>query len=230
MNAFTPKSAEEDPGAASKSPPRWAECLLRHALKPRDRESILGDLLEEYREERFSNLGRRRANLWYIRQMLGIVFFQAFKGSPTKRSIIYLCFPILAASAWLGFTEGLTVFKIVWMLVLGLLACYIPAVAGAHGRGSRKLWIGLILVSLLVGSASMMLGNHLLGTFEPLLILESKNEPFARQMTVYLLALTMRVSLSFCLGSFLAALLYKKRQAGSPSVLGLGSDIHKRQI
>jgi hypothetical protein len=45
---------------------------------------------------------------------------------------------------------------------------------------------------------------------------------------VYLLALIVRVSLSFCLGSFLAALLYRKRQTGSPSVLGLGSDINKR--
>ena len=122
----------------------------------------------------------------------------------------------------------------VWMavftLVLGLLACYFPAVAGARGRGSRKLWIGLIFVGLFVGVASMMLGHHLVGTFDPTLFSGSRGEPFARQMTVNLLALIARVSISFCLGSFLAALLYRKRQADSPSLLGLGSEINKGQI
>ena len=76
MNTSNPKSAEVDPSATSKCPPRWAESLLKHVLKPRDRESIQGDLLEEYREERLSKLGRTSANLWYIRQILGIAFFQ----------------------------------------------------------------------------------------------------------------------------------------------------------
>src|SRR5688500_10263372 len=31
-------------------PPRWAEAILRLLLKPEDRESVSGDLLEEYRE------------------------------------------------------------------------------------------------------------------------------------------------------------------------------------
>ena len=105
MNASTPKSAEENPATTSKCPPRWAESLLRHVLKPRDQESILGDLLEEYREERLSKLGRTGANLWYIRQMLSIAFFQALKGGPMKGSLVCLSFLTLAVSACLGFTE-----------------------------------------------------------------------------------------------------------------------------
>ena len=105
MILSTPRSAEKDPRAASGCPPRWAESLLKHVLNPRDRESIPGDLLEEYREERLSNLGRERANLWYIRQMLGIAFFQVFKASPRKRLLICLCFLTLVASAWFGFME-----------------------------------------------------------------------------------------------------------------------------
>ena len=31
-------------------PPRWAESLLRMLLSPEDRDSVSGDLLEEYRE------------------------------------------------------------------------------------------------------------------------------------------------------------------------------------
>lgn len=124
----------------------------------------------------------------------------------------------------------MTVWMAVLMLVLGLLACYFPAVAGARGRGSRKLWIGLIFVGLFVGVASMMLGHRLVGTFDPVLFSGSRGESFALQMTVDLLALIVRVSILFCFGSFLAALLYRKRQADSPSLLGLGSEINKRQI
>ena len=105
MILSTPRRAEKDPRAASGCPPQWAESLLKRVLNARDRESILGDLLEEYREERLSNLGRARANLWYIRQMLSIAFFQAFRGSPRKRLLICLCFLTLAASAWFAFTE-----------------------------------------------------------------------------------------------------------------------------
>ena len=124
----------------------------------------------------------------------------------------------------------MTDFMKVLMLVLELGACYLPAVAGARGRGSRKSWIGLILVGLFVAMVSMMLGHHLFGTFDPAFFSRSKGESFARQMTVNLLSMIVRVSICICFGSFLAALLYKRRQADSPSLLGLGGEIKKPQI
>jgi hypothetical protein len=81
------------------------QSLLTHILKARDRESIPGDLLEEYQEERLPRLGRARADLWYIRQILSLAFFQAFKGGPMKRSLICLCFLTLAASVCFGVME-----------------------------------------------------------------------------------------------------------------------------
>jgi hypothetical protein len=54
-------------------PPRWAEWLLGVMLKPRDRDTISGDLLEEYREVIVPTRGRTRANLWYLRQALSLV-------------------------------------------------------------------------------------------------------------------------------------------------------------
>src|SRR5262249_42380145 len=54
-------------------PPRWAEFLLRLFLKPRDRETVLGDLLEEYREEILPAHGKVRAQWWYLRQALSLV-------------------------------------------------------------------------------------------------------------------------------------------------------------
>lgn len=54
-------------------PPRWVEHLLRFSLKSRDRETIVGDLLEEYREVALPTRGRFRAQLWYVTQALSLV-------------------------------------------------------------------------------------------------------------------------------------------------------------
>jgi hypothetical protein len=42
-------------------------------LRPRDRDTISGDLLEIYVEEKLPELGPFRANLWYARQLLSIL-------------------------------------------------------------------------------------------------------------------------------------------------------------
>ena len=49
-------------------PPRWAESILRVLLNPHDRETVSGDLLEEYRDTIVPTRGRA-ADLWYIRQV-----------------------------------------------------------------------------------------------------------------------------------------------------------------
>jgi hypothetical protein len=54
------------------NPPYWAEWLLRSVIRPSDRESISGDLLEEYREVRRRALGTWRADLWYVKQVLSV--------------------------------------------------------------------------------------------------------------------------------------------------------------
>jgi hypothetical protein len=53
------------------NPPRWAESVLGLLLKPDDRETVSGDLLEEYRDAKRQQLGRRRADAWYIRHVFG---------------------------------------------------------------------------------------------------------------------------------------------------------------
>jgi hypothetical protein len=49
-------------------PPRWADATLRLLLRPEDRESVSGDLLEEYRDTIVPARGRR-ADLWYVGQV-----------------------------------------------------------------------------------------------------------------------------------------------------------------
>jgi hypothetical protein len=55
-------------------PPRWAEALLRGLLPPDDAETISGDLLEEYRKTVYPLLGRRSADLWFLRQVGGFAW------------------------------------------------------------------------------------------------------------------------------------------------------------
>ena len=56
------------------TPPRWAEWLLHQVLPPADRQSLSGDLLEEYRERAYPTQGPTGANRWYIAQVAGIIW------------------------------------------------------------------------------------------------------------------------------------------------------------
>jgi hypothetical protein len=52
-------------------PPGWAEALLRVFLRSEVAETESGDLLEAYRDSVQPAQGRRRADFWYVRQVLG---------------------------------------------------------------------------------------------------------------------------------------------------------------
>jgi hypothetical protein len=56
------------------TPPRWVDAILRSLLRPADRESTSGDLLEEYRAARSPVLGALRADLWYTGQVLSLLW------------------------------------------------------------------------------------------------------------------------------------------------------------
>jgi hypothetical protein len=55
-------------------PPRWADAILRAILAPCDRDSVSGDLLEEYRQNVLRGRGRLRAWAWYLGQVAGFVW------------------------------------------------------------------------------------------------------------------------------------------------------------
>jgi len=54
------------------NPPVVAQAILRTLFPADARETVCGDLLEEYREARVPALGERRAGFWYWRQVFGI--------------------------------------------------------------------------------------------------------------------------------------------------------------
>src|SRR5438094_2541489 len=54
------------------NPPAVAELILQGLLPVDMRETVSGDLLEEYRESRVPAAGELRADLWYWRQVGGM--------------------------------------------------------------------------------------------------------------------------------------------------------------
>jgi hypothetical protein len=60
------------PGANNR-PPAWDEALLRALVGPRNRDTISGDLLEEYCEVVLPQRGDRGARLWYLRQVASFI-------------------------------------------------------------------------------------------------------------------------------------------------------------
>ena len=56
------------------TPPAWAEGLLQFVVRRDHRDSISGDLLEEYRELIVPSRGAAAADRWYVRQMLGYLW------------------------------------------------------------------------------------------------------------------------------------------------------------
>ena len=78
-------------------PPGWADAVLRILLAPQDRQTVSGDLLEEYRERIQPARGRRRADLWYVRQVAGF----AWRGNRTWAGLLGSAFVARTALDWL---------------------------------------------------------------------------------------------------------------------------------
>jgi hypothetical protein len=94
-------------GMIQQTPPRWLERMLLWCLPARDRETISGDLLEEYREEQMPHLGSMRANVWYLRQSISFLSVRSVGGSPMKASLTWISVFTAAAGVWLTVMENI---------------------------------------------------------------------------------------------------------------------------
>jgi len=101
-------------------PPRWAEAFLQRLLRPADRESTAGDLLEEYRAAREPALGRLRANLWYLCQVLSILWREIWPGALALAALnVFLATTVFRPGHHAPHQSAMpallsTVFRIVW--------------------------------------------------------------------------------------------------------------------
>lgn len=89
------------------SPPRWLERALALLLSPRDRETIPGDLLEEYRDEQAPRLGALGANLWYLRQSISFLSIRSTGGPPMKAALTWISLVTAVTGIWLAVMENI---------------------------------------------------------------------------------------------------------------------------
>lgn len=94
-------------GMIQRPPPRLLERILISCLPVRDRETISGDLLEEYRQEQIPRAGAFRANVWYVRQVISFLWIRGL-GHPLMKAGL-TCTSLLTAGigCWLLTMEQL---------------------------------------------------------------------------------------------------------------------------
>ena len=83
-------------------PPRWTELLLQSLLPVRDRETVAGDLHEEFCDRRASGQGPLRVSLWYLAQALSFAPRKCRSAFIQPRALALLCFFTALCAGWLG--------------------------------------------------------------------------------------------------------------------------------
>ena len=86
-------------------PPRCAEFLLKRLLPARDRETVTGDLHEEYTEFHAPQFGRLRADLWYWHQISSIAGRCIGEGGTMTKLLSLTSAFTLLCGCWLAFME-----------------------------------------------------------------------------------------------------------------------------
>src|SRR4026209_2509186 len=129
-------------------PPELAEWILG-ALLPADmRESVSGDLLEEYRESRVPAAGEFRADLWYWRQVGGI-WLRAYWWLVVPAVLLLVIgdlFNTFRAPSGASYLDGLPALALAVMSPLGVVG--LLGIASVYGRRRTKRWEGGLVAAL----------------------------------------------------------------------------------
>ncbi|HEY1308228.1 MAG TPA: hypothetical protein VGF24_31960 [Vicinamibacterales bacterium] len=174
-------------------PSRLATMLLRAVLRPADIESIPGDLLEEYREVKRPSLGQLRADLWYVSQVLSVLWRLMWSCVVAIGAVTVLTFVL--PRGWnprLVLAPGVSVLDAVVLFGAG---CY-----GAFRAG--RLLTGLVtaVATSLVGFTSYFV---YVAITRPSLLLA----PFYNPFIFVILATLFLIALSFGVGAGLIGAL-----------------------
>jgi hypothetical protein len=162
----------------TQTPPRWAEILLDRLLAARDRETVVGDLREEYAESIVPRRGRLRGNLWYLRQVSSFLPIFFSQGGSVKKTLFAVSFFTFASSCWLTLMEMALrhpgyLLRICASVCIALIsvATVSKLFARPGVRGERWLGAGALILIGIGGQA--LLRNARAGHFEGFVFLIS---------------------------------------------------------
>ena len=168
-------------------PPRWAEAILRSLLRPSDRESISGDLLEDYRAARRPALGAFRANAWYIKHVFSVLWRLIW---PCALALAVLTLVPLIANRW-SREDFVWYGSPVQAPGVSLVHALVYLWAGYHG--SRRTH--LVRTGMLAAGVTSFIGFFVLFTAiairDPRLILVPFSNPFIFVILSVLLILAL---------------------------------------
>jgi hypothetical protein len=129
-------------------PPDVAELILRGLLPLDMRETVSGDLLEEYRESRVPAVGELRADLWYWRQVGGM-WLRAYWWlvvSAVLLHVVHDVFNTFRAPSGASYLDGLPALVPAVLSPLGLVG--LLGLATVYGSWRAERWQGGFVAAL----------------------------------------------------------------------------------
>jgi hypothetical protein len=130
------------------NPPLLPQALLQLLLPVHVRETMSGDLLEEYREARVPALGQWRADFWYWRQVGGIWLraYWWFVVPVALLVVVHDLFNTFRAPSGASYLDGLP--PIALAPTSPLVGVAVFALAGAYGSWRTRRWAGGFVAAL----------------------------------------------------------------------------------
>jgi len=167
------------------SPPRWAEALLGMVLRPVDRESIPGDLLEEYRETRRPSLGSFRTNVWYLKSVLSFWVRLLWPWTITIVALRILSFPLPG-----GWNPSL-------VEAPGVSALDAIIFLSAGYYGSQRT--GRLATGVLIAGVTSVIGFTIVFIYAALMNRRLLMAPFEQPFIFVIIAVLLSIALGFAI-------------------------------
>ena len=130
------------------NPPEVAQLLLHALLPVHTRETVSGDLLEEYRESRVPAAGQLRADLWYWRQVGGM-WLRAYWWlvvAVVLLLVVHDVFNTFRAASGASYLDGLPKLALAAMSPLGVFG--LLGLAAVYGSWRTERWEGGFVAAL----------------------------------------------------------------------------------
>jgi hypothetical protein len=129
------------------NPPAVARALLHLLLPVEMRDTVSGDLLEEYRAGRIPKLGQLQANLWYWRQVGGMWLrsYWWFVVPIVVLLVVHDIFNTFRTSSGASYLDGLPTLA---RAMSPLVAVGVFALAAAYGSARTQRWAGGFVAAL----------------------------------------------------------------------------------